>query len=180
MPYFNRLTDIVTCSLTSLLASADDPQAALEEIIHEMQEGVAGAERSSRTAERNSERIGREIEEQQEHVARWVETARERLAAGEEDRARQALLRKREVEDLIAALSEQQRAAEATRQHLLTTLHALQARLADAQRRLAGYRGEADDVPEEVTTPVEIESSSKSRSAEVEAELNRLRKSLGN
>ena len=33
MTYFSRLTDIVTCNLTKLLAEADDPAVALQEII---------------------------------------------------------------------------------------------------------------------------------------------------
>ena len=45
MSYFSRLTDIVTCNLTELLAREADPAAALEGIIAEMQEGLAGAKR---------------------------------------------------------------------------------------------------------------------------------------
>ena len=40
-----------------------------------------------------------------------------------------------EVENLIAGLEQQQHAAVSTRDHLKTTLHALEARLSDAQRR---------------------------------------------
>ncbi|REJ71021.1 MAG: hypothetical protein DWQ29_24435 [Planctomycetota bacterium] len=178
MPYFNRLTDIVTCSLTNLLNDADDPQAALAEIIAEIREGVAGAERSSRTAARNVERMTSEIEEQGREVTRWVEAARQHLEEGQEDQARQSLLRKREVEDLIAALEEQRRAAEATHLHLQTTLSALQARLADAARRLSGLQGEAKEPEAFVTTSNRENTSSDPRMAAVEAELSELRKSL--
>lgn len=141
MPYFNRLTDIVTCSITALLEGVDDPASALQEIIGEMKEGVAGAERSALTASKNCGRIESEIREQRDQIAYWVESARQQLSSGKEDAARQSLFRKREVADLIAALEEQLRAACATRDHLTTTLHALQARLSDAERRLAGFVG---------------------------------------
>ena len=53
MTYFSRLTDIVTCNLTRLLAEADDTVAALQEIIAEMEAGMAGARRSMQTAQGN-------------------------------------------------------------------------------------------------------------------------------
>ena len=62
MTYFSRLTDIVTCNLTRLLAEADDPVAALQEIIAEMEAGMAGARRSMQTAQGNEDRIRSEVE----------------------------------------------------------------------------------------------------------------------
>ena len=53
MAYFSRLTDIVTCSLTELLSKATDPQQALSQIITEMREGLAGAERSVGSARKS-------------------------------------------------------------------------------------------------------------------------------
>jgi phage shock protein A len=136
MPYFSRLTDIVTCNLSSILAHADDPRQALEEVLREMNEGLAGAERSVRTAGENVGRIEDEIGEQRAAAANWVREAEQALQAGNEEQARQALVRKHEVEDLIAGLEQQLQAAVATRDHLRTMLSAIQARHADARRRL--------------------------------------------
>ncbi|MCH7685816.1 MAG: PspA/IM30 family protein, partial [Planctomycetes bacterium] len=102
MRHFNRLTDIVTCSLTEILSSAADPQAALQEIIHEMEEGVAGANRSVITAQASVERIERELEEHRSQIEQWTAKAKQELSAGSEDAARLALVRKSEVEDLVA------------------------------------------------------------------------------
>ena len=33
MPHFSRLTDIVTCSLTEILESSEDPAATLREVV---------------------------------------------------------------------------------------------------------------------------------------------------
>ena len=179
MPYFSRLTDIVTCSLTLLVQRASDQRRALDDIVREIQEGITGAERCVQTAVRNVERIESEIAEQQEQSRGWEETARRELAANADDKARQALFRKREVVELIAALEDQRRAAIATRMHMETMQCAIQARLADAQRRLAGLVAgcpaaevSSDDVP----SPF---SSDDGRCRSVEAELAELRKSLG-
>jgi phage shock protein A len=135
MSYFSRLTDIVTCNLTQLLNEALDPRAAIAEIVTEMQEGLAGAQRSVNTATNSEQRLKREIDEHRQSVATWTNKAREQLAAGSEAEARQSLMRKREVEDLIAGLEQQHKAAIATRQHLATMQRALEARLAEAVRK---------------------------------------------
>ena len=37
MPYFSRLTDIVTCNLTEILITAENPAVTLREILYEME-----------------------------------------------------------------------------------------------------------------------------------------------
>ena len=148
MAYFSRLTDIVTCNLTKLLEEADDPQAALQEIIHEMETGLAGARRSMTTAETNENRIRTEVDEHAQQISHWAEQARTEVAAGNEDRARLALMRKREADDLVASLKEELDAARETREHLTRTFRALEARLAEARRRETGAAG--DNVDESV------------------------------
>ena len=180
MPHFSRLTDIVTCNLTGLLQQSDDPVSALNEIIAEMREGLAGADRSTRTAVANVGRLETELNEQRGQIDVWIQLAKTRLGAGDEEGARQALLRKREFENLIAALEDQLRAAEITRDHLRKTFHALQARLADAQRRLAALEsGEAGDETSTETAPMAMADSSDDVIQAIESELEGLRRELG-
>lgn len=143
MSYFSRLTDIVTCNLSELLAEAEDPSAALEEIIEEMQAGVEAAQRSVINATATEQRIRSEIEELSQQLKYWGDLARQELKAGREDKARFALMRKVEVEDLFAGVEQQRDSAESTRKHLETTLRALEARLADAIRRRSSLHGDA-------------------------------------
>lgn len=151
MPYFSRLTDIVTCNLTSLLESSENPRDALQEVIHEMEQGITGAQRSMRTATDNEERLRSEIDEQRRQIVTWLNEARQHLSRNDEASARADLLRKHEVENLIAGLEMQLKAASATRTHLTTTYHALEARLADARRRLVAL--EAGQSPEQAAAP---------------------------
>jgi phage shock protein A len=174
MTYFSRLTDIVTCNLTRLLAEADDPVAALQEIIAEMEAGMAGARRSMQTAQGNEDRIRSEVEEHSAQITHWSNKAKEHLVAGSDDQARLALVRKREVEDLVAGLEQQLLAAEQTREHLFTTFRALEARLAEARRRQQSGVGGAE--------PGDAESGSDSASSvssEIEDELAALKRELG-
>ncbi|NQV26974.1 MAG: PspA/IM30 family protein [Rhodopirellula sp.] len=174
MTYFSRLTDIVTCNLTRLLEEADDPTAALQEIIAEMEAGMAGAQRSMRTAQGNEDRIRGEVEEHSVQITHWSNKAKEHLIAGAEDQARLALVRKREVDDLVAGLKQQLLAAEQTREHLATTSRALEARLAEARRRQQS--GTDDDNTTNATASAEPGSAV---SLAIEDELAALKRELG-
>lgn len=179
MSYFSRLTDIVTCNLSALLAEADDPAAALREIIAEMREGLAGANRSVTTATASETRLAGEIDEHRQQAEQWDVKARSELTASREADARNCLLRKREVQDLIAGLEQQHRAAKATREHLTTMQRALEARLAEALRRqeAAGHAPEAASSTAPDFTPPGAATHDPQR--QVDDELESLKRQMG-
>ena len=182
MSYFSRLTDIVTCNLSLLLNEANDPRAAIAEIITEMEEGLAGAQRSVNTAANNEQRLRRDIDEQRLAIASWTNKAREQLSAGSEADARQSLMRKREVEDLVAGLEQQYKSAIATKQHLATMQRALEARLAEALRRREDMGVIPVASPSASTGKFSIPTASSNiddRMNQVDAELEALKRELG-
>lgn len=183
MSYFSRLTDIVTCNLTHLLKNAADPAKEIEQIIAEMNEGLAGVNRSVKAATGNQQAIQNELQEHRQQVSQWIEAAKNALAAGDEVEARNSLVRKQEIEDLMAGLEQQHEAALATCEHLTTTLHALEARLAEAkrkQRELTEPNAPTDfSAPDSVDAPADDTSLSPSRSEQIETELAALKRELG-
>ena len=180
MPYFTRLTDIVTCSLTEIMDGADDPELTLREVITEMEEGLSGARRSARTALSNHARIQREIEEHSGHVTRWVDQARASLEAGQEDKAREALMRKVEVEDLLDGLKPELKASRKTHEHMLRIQKALEARHSEALRRLSELTGTPVNIQLESETAIHaVAQSQQEKQDEVEAALQALKAQLG-
>ncbi|HWL09031.1 MAG TPA: PspA/IM30 family protein [Planctomicrobium sp.] len=182
MAYFSRLTDIITCNLTAILNRCENAEKALEQILSEMREGVAGAERCVRTALTNVSRLEEEIETHRLQVNSWISRAQDHLQKGEETAARECLRRKLEIEDLIAGLEQQLQAAIGTRDHLQTMMNALQARVAEAYRRLKELRGEfAASVSATAASHKGTGSSEEganTHSDRVDAELEELRKQL--
>jgi len=178
MAHFSRLTDIVTCNLSSILAAADDPRITLDELVDEMQQGVAGAKRSMKTARDNEENLRSDMAEHQLQVEDWTTQARDLLTSGDEEGARSALFRKRELTDLIAGLEQNLQAAVATREHLTTTYRALEARLSEAKRRssvLSGATSKSTDVAivtDETSTPTPTDGG-------IDDELAALKRELG-
>jgi phage shock protein A len=132
MSFFSRLSDIISCKLDDLLADAQEPAAAIGRIVSEIEEGLAGARRSVQSAANGEQRLRMELVERQGQAVFWGKKAREELAGGREEGARQSLLRKRETEDLVAGIEQQLAAATSTREHLTTTMRAIEARLAEA------------------------------------------------
>lgn len=182
MSYFSRLTDIVTCNLTEILAQESDPQAAIQSIVKEMEDGLAGANRSVNTANGSVAKLNREIGEHQTQADNWMELAKAELQKGNEAGARTALMRKQEIEDVVAGLEQQHAAAIATRDHLQTMLRALEARLTEARRKLRQLEQGLAEEPQSTNLNEPEDDFSEadgSRADQVEAELNALKKLMG-
>ena len=179
MSYFSRLTDIVTCNLSQLLEETDDPRAAIADIVREMQEGLAGAQRSVNTAANSESRLLSEIEGHRAAASSWTEKARGHLVSKSESAARECLLRKREVEDLIAGLEQQHKAAVATKEHLATMQRALEARLAEALRKQASFGVVLDEAGDAATAVVPANVSPDDRPLQIDAELEALKREMG-
>jgi phage shock protein A len=172
MNYFNRLTDIITCNLSELLHASDNKEHALDQILQEIGQGLHSAERSLGTAERNLKKIELELQENQTQMKHWETQAMSLIKSGKENEARTCLIRKKEAQYLDAGLTQQRDSALATRDHLMTTYRALQARLADAERRKTSADNPADEV-----VPVTTASQTSSHD-DIEAELEMLKHKL--
>lgn len=188
MSFFSRLSDIISCNVNDLLTNAADPLGAVREIVSEMEQGLAGARRSAHSAANAEERLRTEIGEYRAQVTVWIGRARDELAHGRENEARRALLRKRELEDLLAGLQQQHAAAVSTRDQLATTLRAIEARLAEARRKQQSLESQAESQhstpsrerpsaasPSEPATSTALD---RTRAAQVEAELDALRREM--
>ncbi|GAB5442592.1 MAG: phage shock protein PspA [Fuerstiella sp.] len=179
MPHFSRLTDIVTCSLTAILEESDDPRATLGEVIQEMEEGLSSARRVAKTAAANRSRLEQEIAEHKAQAEQWVQKAKASLQEGNEEAARDALTRKVEIEDLVEGLEPELDACESNYQNMLRIQKALEARYAEAQRRMSELTGQPSEVRLESETAVHaVTQSQEEKKSEVEAELAALRKQL--
>ncbi|MDB4786398.1 MAG: PspA/IM30 family protein [Planctomycetaceae bacterium] len=180
MSYFSRLTDIVTCNLSEILAQEENPEEAIEQIIYEIQEGVAGALRSLKTAGNNADRLKQEIET---HTAQGEKLAQQAISAIEndkEDTARELLVRKTEQFDLVAGLQQQLTSANNLVQHLTTTHRALEARLHDAQRKQQELQDGVISTEEEIeSSATENQTPESDRDQQIEDELAALKKQLG-
>jgi phage shock protein A len=180
MPHFSRLTDIITCSISEILNTSTDPTQTLREIIDEMNEGLTACRRNVKTSATNGDRLKREIADYESQITEWKDRAKQFLSEGDEDGARDALRRKVEVEDLIAGLRPELDAANSTCQHMLRIQKALEARQAEAIRKMEEMTGMVAEVQQpSATAAMSASAASRVRANEVEAELEALKRELG-
>ena len=162
MPYFSRLSDIISCSLSSLLHETDNRFETIQAIVGEVEQGVAGARRSATAASLQLTRLEADLAANHTEIETWGARAKTALAAGSEDQARLALLRNRD--------------------HLQTVLRAIEARYAEAIRlrdEIAAGRATPDILLADqhtATDPWHAVDSSKRD--EIEAELAALKQQL--
>jgi phage shock protein A len=102
----------------------------MEDAIHKARPDVAKAMANEKT-------IGRELAANSSQASSWEERAVAAVESGDDKLARKALERKKEYEKIVAALTDQNIAAQEASQMLRRQLEAMEAKLADAQRRLS-------------------------------------------
>jgi phage shock protein A len=179
MPHFSRLTDIITCNLTLILSESPDPAATLREIVDEMNEGLAACRRNVRSSSAISDRLRREIGGSEDQIRAWRDQARELVSTDDEDGAREALRRKAELEDLIAGLRPELDAAVEATQHMLRIQRALEARHAEAVRKLEELTGAGTVIRTgSETAALALQPTAASRESDVEAELQALKREV--
>jgi phage shock protein A len=144
MGLFARLSGLVSAHLNALLDKAEDPERLLEQVVREMEQGLAVARQHAAAAVAAERRLGRELGQERARAAHWEGQARRALALGREDLARRALARRVEHADAAAALDPQYAAALRDSGEVRAALRALESRVAEARRRqralLAGHR----------------------------------------
>jgi phage shock protein A len=137
MGFFKRISDIVSANLNDMTEQFEDPEKMLKQATREMEESIGEVTQQTAKAMANEKTVARELERNQVQAQQWQERAKKAVAAGDDDLARKALVRKNENEKLVAALEDQLTAAKDASGTLQRQLSAMKAKLAEAKRNLA-------------------------------------------
>ncbi|KPJ69667.1 MAG: hypothetical protein AMS14_11405 [Planctomycetes bacterium DG_20] len=135
MGVFRRLSDIVTANVNDMLDRAENPEKMIKQIVREMEEAVQAAKRNVAEAMASQKKLEKELETGKRLRDEWQRKAQQAVEMDREDLAREALIRKREQEHVIAALEPQLDSTRKSTDSMRQTLKALSAKLADAKRQ---------------------------------------------
>ena|ERR1700722_2033478 len=135
MRILSRCSDIIVANINAVLDKAENPEAMICQIIHEMEDGLAVARSHAASAIAAERRLSRELAEQHVGIEHWQTKARAAVAANRDDLARLALARKKELETSATELEIQHVAALETSTQVRAALHTLEANLAAARRK---------------------------------------------
>ena len=130
---FKRISDVITANLNDLVDRVEDPERMIKQLIREMEENVNSAREGVIDAVASEKQLARELDNQRRQAEEWHGRARKALELGNEALAREALLRKKEHDGIVANLDASWQSAKRTSERLKTQLHALEAKLEEAK-----------------------------------------------
>jgi phage shock protein A len=136
MRLFQRIGDIIAANLNDLVDRFEDPEVMLKQAIREMETMIESATGAAARAIAGERLLSRDLSDHERKALRWSARAEKAVVQGDDDLARQAIVRAHEHEAMAVALLEQERSAERTAQALRGQVSAMRAKQAEARRKL--------------------------------------------
>jgi phage shock protein A len=136
MGIFSRFSDIISANLNDMVEGMEDPEVMLRQAVREMEMTIDQARESTAKTMAGQKMVKAELEKNRQQIQLWAKRAETAVTDGNDELARKAIVRKQEHEKLVVALEEQITEADQTIEKLRHQLGAMQAKLADAKRRL--------------------------------------------
>lgn len=135
MGIFDRFKRVVKSNLNEMISKAENPEKMLNQLIIDMNEQLYESKKSVASAIADEKKLERQMLQQFEQGKEWENKARLALKAGKEDLAKEALVRKQEMENIGSQYRTQWEAQHESVEKLKNALRQLQQKIEEAQRK---------------------------------------------
>ena len=135
MGFFDRLSRLLRSNLNDFVSNAEDPAKILEQSVSDMQADLVKLRQAVAMAIASQKRLGSQSDQAKNQSKIWYERAGLALKNGEEDLAREALIRRKTFEETFLSLSNQQQAQEGQVEMLKRSLLKLEGKIAEAKTK---------------------------------------------
>jgi phage shock protein A len=135
MGIFSRIKTLVSSNVNDMISKAENPEKMLNQLVIDMNEQLIESKKAVALAIADEKKLEREKENQRTLAGEWERKAMLAVKAGQDDLAKEALLRKKEYEDAFAEYSKQWQAQKAAVDKLKESLRDLQNKIEEAQRK---------------------------------------------
>ena len=135
MGLFDRFKRVVKANLNEMISKAENPEKMLNQLIIDMNEQLIEAKKSVASAIADEKKLERQMNEHLSQGQEWERKAVLALRAGKEDLAKEALLRKQEVDSLASQYKTQWNSQHEAVEKLKQALRQLQQKIEEAQRK---------------------------------------------
>jgi phage shock protein A len=135
MGLLDRVSRVVRSNLNAAVSSAEDPEKILEQAIIDMQEDLVQMRQAVAGAIASQKRVQQQYERAQNEANTWQQRAQLALQKGDEDLARQALVRKKTQAETALALKTQLDTQSTTVDQLKRVLIGLESKLSEAKTK---------------------------------------------
>lgn len=135
MGLFDRVSRVVRANLNSAVSAAEDPEKILDQAIIDMQEDLVQMRQAVASAIASQKRVQQQQERAQAEANNWQQRAQLALQKGDENLAREALMRKKTQAENSAALKTQLDQQSATVDQLKRSLIGLESKISEAKTK---------------------------------------------
>ncbi len=104
MGLFDRLSRVVRANINDLVSKAEDPEKVLDQAVMDMQEDLVQLRQAVARAIATQKRTEQQYNKNQSEATNWQQRAQLALSKGDENLAREALVRKKSFADTAASL----------------------------------------------------------------------------
>lgn len=137
MGLWKRLAQLLTSNVNDMVEGATDPERMLDQVVTEMRGQLVEAKKQVATAIADERRLKQQVEAEQKAAADWERKAVLAIKAGDDQLARQALMRQRDSEGVAAQLAAQHEKQAHAVEQLKNALRALNAKIEESERKKA-------------------------------------------
>ncbi|MGB5973202.1 MAG: PspA/IM30 family protein [Nodosilinea sp.] len=135
MGLFDRVSRVVRSNLNAAVSSAENPEKILDQAIIDMQEDLVQMRQAVAGAIASQKRVQQQHDRAQSESNSWQQRAQLALQKGDEDLAKQALLRKKTQAETANALKNQLDSQSTTVEQLKRNLIGLESKLSEAKTK---------------------------------------------
>jgi phage shock protein A len=135
MTIFNRLGTLIKSNVNDAINKAEDPEKMLNQMLLDMQQQLVEAKKQVAVAIADEKRLQKQLEQEKALSVEWEKKAMLAIKAGNDDLAKQALLRKTEHEKLAVGYEQQWTAQKQAVDSLKVALQQLNNKIEEAKRK---------------------------------------------
>lgn len=135
MGLFDRVSRVVRANLNDLVSKAEDPEKILDQTLIDMQEDLVQMRQAVASAIASQKRSQQQLNQAQTEANNWQQRAQLALQKGDENLAREALVRKKTHAETATALKSQLDQQTATVDTLKRNLIALEGKISEAKTK---------------------------------------------
>jgi phage shock protein A len=135
MGLFDRVSRLVRANINDAVSKAEDPEKILDQTIIDMQEDLVQMRQAVASAIASKKRVEQQYEKAQSEANTWTQRAQLALQKGDENLAREALVRKKAQAETAAALKAQLDTQHASVDTLKRNLIGLESKISEAKTK---------------------------------------------
>ncbi|MBL8683703.1 MAG: PspA/IM30 family protein [Myxococcales bacterium] len=135
MGIFGRLAQLIKSNLNDLISKSEDPEKMLNQVILEMNAQLTDAKKQVALAIADEKRLGKQFETEKAAAEEWERKAMMAVRAGDDNLAKEALSRQKEIEALAKEYENQWQKQAAAVTKLRGSLQQLNNKIEEAKRK---------------------------------------------